>query len=448
MALNTIKDVRTQQLIDILNDIAKEINISSVEYYISERVWFYCKGILLPHEKKPDTIYHVVLHYLYRNSKIFNTIIETKEKVVDELMKYIQKTIEKYIEVYDYNYSKFDGYVEDISSTPREVRIYTLDDLKMDINDISNTIILLADAVRIYFELYHQKKLVVVFNENEQKEFKILENQIAHLLGIELKKILNSEKLMNFFGITTAEKEAFYDYTKASTAALDILLKIVEINPGDLQLLQFDRYTKLLNGNYQYRLISTESKDVKEDLDIINYKKIHVKSKAFINYKPLDRVSLIIDLPDKYRIHENPNIPKKKNTLLVSKNELSNKYKYSTLISVDDLKRERRYFESLIVTSEDDLLRWENDAISISKSTNVYVENESSSIRRSTSFLRLVDDRSLKIKNKTDKSLFESIKSTDLLVYEVKALSNRMDNIPLKYEDSNKEEILNLMQTT
>ena len=90
---------------------------------------------------------------------------------------------------------QFDRYVEMSTGKMPKKKIYEQENLEMDLNNIQNTISMLNEAIRVYLELYENRTLWALFNDGEAMSFKIKEAELAHVLGVEIKKIISNENL-------------------------------------------------------------------------------------------------------------------------------------------------------------------------------------------------------------------------------------------------------------
>ena len=101
-------------------------------------------------------------------------------------------------------------------------------------------------------------------------------------------------------------------------------------------------------------------KDPNQTLGV--YAKINYKSKAFIDYRPLEELSLILNFPEGYRIINSDRIIPN-HSLVVSKNHLSDNFKYTSLLSNFDKLNDRRYFLSLLLKKPSSMEQYQKDAI-------------------------------------------------------------------------------------
>ena len=108
------------------------------------------------------------------------------------------------------------------------------------------------------------------------------------------------------------------------------------------------------------------------------YSKINMRSKAFINFKPLEELSLALNFPEDYQIIRQSKKENPQHSLLISKNNLSDQFKYSTLITNYDKTDNRRYFESLFVVKPDEFTQLQKDAFP-SITTRVELANDDGS---------------------------------------------------------------------
>lgn len=255
---------------------------------------------------------------------------------------------------------KFDRYVEITNGNKPKDKIIKSEDLYMKLEDIQNTMGLLNEAVRNYYEIYHNKTLIATFTDEQIINFKIKESELAHLLGVNMKKIVMNEKYVDLFNITPKEIEYIMDNTYTldpnGSATIDVLHRIVDISNGNLLQFEEDRLRKI--DNYQYQTVENN-----KDSLLNEYSKWNMRSKAFIDFKPLEELSLVLNFPEGYKIIKQSKDENPQHSLLISKNKLSEQFKYSTLVANYNKKQDRRYFQSLFLRKPNEFEQLQQNSI-------------------------------------------------------------------------------------
>ena len=215
-------------------------------------------------------------------------------------------------------------------------------------------------AAEIIHEIYHNKTLIATFTDEQIINFKIKESELAHLLGVNMKKIVMNEKYVDLFNITPKEIEYIMDNTYTldpnGSATIDVLHRIVDISNGNLLQFEEDRLRKI--DNYQYQTVENN-----KDSLLNEYSKWNMRSKAFIDFKPLEELSLVLNFPEGYKIIKQSKDENPQHSLLISKNKLSEQFKYSTLVANYNKKQDRRYFQSLFLRKPNEFEQLQQNSI-------------------------------------------------------------------------------------
>ena len=295
---------------------------------------------------------------LIKNSYTYREICDNP--ACSDVFRFINNYMKKVLKYYDdlmlTNQEKFDRYVEFSNGNDPKDKIIKEEHLDMTIDDIQNTMQLLNEAVRNYYEIYNNKTLIATFSDEQIIEFKLKESELAHLLGIKLKEIVNNEEWCKLLNITDREKEYINDTTFTldpnRSAAVDILHKIVDMR-DDILNYEDDRLSKMEDYKYSVLNFSDDNEGIKKKNRF--YAKINARSKAFINFRPLEELSMALSFPKGYQVFKQ-NINQPYHSLLVTKNNLSEQYKYSTLIANADTSSGdfKTYFQSLLIKKPDE----------------------------------------------------------------------------------------------
>ena len=368
------------KVLTMINQELSRSNILNINHLIFRVSDILSKDLSIPKERLEDEIIGEINRLLVRNSITYKNIVDNPchSDVFSFINMYLKKVLKYYDKQIIKTKDKFDTYVsyEERLPGPKELKATNA---YMSIEDIQNTMHLLNEAVRKYFEIFNKKTLIATFSDQTIIDFKIEEGRLAHLLGLNLFKIVTNPSYVDLFKITQNEIDCMMDPTidPFSEVPMRILQKIIDISDGDLLQFEEDRLKKIENYDYRYVNYQTERDTLQ------NYSKINFKSKAFINFSPLEELSLALNFPEGYeliyqrmkRVEAGTEKPAQ-HSILLSKNNMSEQFKYSALISNFDSDKNRRYFMSLFVKKPEQFEEWQEDAISSSISTSVLLEND------------------------------------------------------------------------
>lgn len=371
-----------------INDELKHNNILNINNLLLKISIILGKSYDVPKEKLNDVIISETNKILINNSPTYNYVFSNNSsyEVFLFINEYMKKVLSYYDNLMTTGKEKFDRYVEITNGNRPKDKVIQSEDLYMKLEDIQNTMGLLNEAVRNYYEIYHNKTLIATFTDEQIINFKIKESELAHLLGVNMKKIVMNEKYVDLFHITPKEIEYIMDNTYTldpnGSAAIDVLHRIVDISNGDLLQFEEDRLRKM--NNYQYQTIENDNKD-----SLLNeYSKWNIRSKAFIDFKPLEELSLVLNFPEGYKIIKRSKDENSQHSLLISKNKLSEQFKYSTLVANYNKEQDRRYFQSLFLRKPNELEKLQQDSIpSITTKVELSSDDGSGSVIRDFSLL-------------------------------------------------------------
>ena len=371
-----------------INDELKHNNILNINNLLLKISIILGKSYDVPKEKLNDVIISETNKILINNSPTYNYVFSNNSsyEVFLFINEYMKKVLSYYDNLMTTGKEKFDRYVEITNGNRPKDKVIQSEDLYMKLEDIQNTMGLLNEAVRNYYEIYHNKTLIATFTDEQIINFKIKESELAHLLGVNMKKIVMNEKYVDLFHITPKEIEYIMDNTYTldpnGSAAIDVLHRIVDISNGDLLQFEEDRLRKM--NNYQYQTIENDNKD-----SLLNeYSKWNIRSKAFIDFKPLEELSLVLNFPEGYKIIKRSKDENSQHSLFISKNKLSEQFKYSTLVANYNKEQDRRYFQSLFLRKPNELEKLQQDSIpSITTKVELSSDDGSGSVIRDFSLL-------------------------------------------------------------
>ena len=299
---------------------------------------------------KLDKILIEVVKALLKKSYTFQTIFYKDDyyNLLYLIEKYVKNVSDYYIRIFSLDNNNLEEYVKIIDSgkLPSKKMIVG-NSLEMDLPRIQNTLHLLNEAVRKYYEIYYRKILITNFSNDEMIEFRIKESELAHLMGVNLKSIVRDSELVSALKITPEEIEAINDQTHTldplGSAAVSILHKMVAMSNDAILNLEEDRIKKSNGFIYPEK----SNRDVSKDFS--KYSKINMRSKAFIDFNPFEEVSMIINLPKGYSLIKQNLADNSNHSVLIAENPLSSVYNYTNLVSNYDISSYRRYFMSLLM---------------------------------------------------------------------------------------------------
>lgn len=366
-SLSDYDKIVIEDSLQILNQINNELNSNNVlnlNHLLLNLSNILGRDISISKDKLEEAILEEASIILSRYSNIYRELLDKNmySEVFLFINNYIKKVINYLNKIMITDKEKFEPYVSffDNGRTPKQKEVKE-QKLEMTIETIQNTMHLLNEAVRNYYEIYHNKTLIATFTDEQVIKFKIMEANLAHLLGVNLKAIVKNKEFVDLFHITSSEIECILDETYTldpnGSAAISVLHKIIDISDGNLLQFEYDRLKKI--DNYEYRYMKYK-KDPNQALGV--YAKINYKSKAFIDYRPLEELSLILNFPEGYRIINSDRIIPN-HSLVVSKNHLSDNFKYTSLLSNYDKLNDRRYFLSLLLKKPSSMEQYQKDAI-------------------------------------------------------------------------------------
>lgn len=345
-----------------INDELKYNNILNINNLLLKMSVILGENFDVSKEKLSDVIISETNKILVNYSPTYNYVFSDNSSY--EIFLFINEYMKKVLSYYDNlmttGKEKFDRYVEITNGNKPKPKIIKSENLYMKLEDIQNTMSLLNEAVRNYYEIYHNKTLIATFTDEQIINFKIKESELAHLLGVNMKKIVMNEKYVDLFNITPKEIEYIMDNTYTldpnGSATIDVLHRIVDISNGNLLQFEEDRLRKM--DNYQYQTVENN-----KDSLLNEYSKWNMRSKAFIDFKPLEELSLVLNFPEGYKIIKQSKDENPQHSLLISKNKLSEQFKYSTLVANYNKKQDRRYFQSLFLRKPNEFEQLQQNSI-------------------------------------------------------------------------------------
>lgn len=344
---------------EILNNISRElqkVGILNINELLLRLSRVYTKSSISAEDKTKFIINetHIILN---KSSKTYQEILFNPKysEVLLFIEEYIRTVLEYYKNINEYRKDDYDTQAKIIRNEIKIDKSFIKENnLVLTPEDINKTISILNEAVRRYYEIYYKKKMITTFSDGEIIDFQIEEARLAHLLGVNIKNIVSKAKYVDLYGISSDEVDAILNrqdtiegYEKSDKATISVLYKIIDTSDDTINF-ERDRLEKLFK--HQYR----SSEEYKQyDATLRKYSKINIKSKSFINFKPLEKVSMILNMPEGYSKINGIEHPI--HSLLISRNFLSGEYRWSNLVANRD--DSRVYFMSSLLSNKEDLFR-------------------------------------------------------------------------------------------
>jgi len=261
----------TLTVIKLINNEIRDSNFHNIEHMLLRVSAILSRDTSIPQEKIIEITLDEVRKILLNKSETYKVMYNTEKykQLLIFFEIYMKKLLKKYNEMMIKESKQFDRYVEMSTGKMPKKKIYEQENLEMDLNNIQNTISMLNEAIRVYLELYENRTLWALFNDGEAMSFKIKEAELAHVLGVEIKKIISNPRLVDVFKITKKEIDD-YNNNKGN-AAVSILLKLVEMTSGNLMHYEEDRLKKV-NEDAESILKDIDTDEIVES-KVINEKK-------------------------------------------------------------------------------------------------------------------------------------------------------------------------------
>ena len=225
----------------------------------------------------------------------------------------------------------------------------------MNVNEIQKTLLLMKEAVQVYYKVYNNKELIAELTTNnldssEYFNFQIKEKQLLHLLGVTTEQLKNNPDFQRLTG-------------NKNMNSIDILHWILTDIDGNNDLLQYSEdYVKKILSIKDFRINDFQTNSTTQ---LLNYYKIRSKSQTFLKYGPFEKVSLVAKL-GKNNFGEQKTLSRNSNSTvaMVSKAETFKKYPWAYFGLVN--KENNQYVETLQIDSSEnkkDLFMYSKPAI-------------------------------------------------------------------------------------
>ena len=225
----------------------------------------------------------------------------------------------------------------------------------MSVNEIQKTLLLMKEAVQVYYKVYNNKELIAELTTNnsdssEYFNFQIKEKQLLHLLGVTTEQLKNNPDFQRLTG-------------NKNMNSIDILHWILTDIDGNNDLLQYSEdYVKKILSIKDFRINDFQTNSTTQ---LLNYYKIRSKSQTFLKYGPFEKVSLVAKL-GKNNFGEQKTLSRNSNSTvaMVSRAETFKKYPWAYFGLVN--KENNQYVETLQIDSSEnkkDLFMYSKPAI-------------------------------------------------------------------------------------
>ncbi len=316
--------------------------IAGINDELRQRGIFDCEYMLINNSIKD------VIHLLEDESKLYNYYQNT-EKSFSEYLECYFECVKKYYDnllIKGMNTDKVaDKYLKKLKEPTKkdgEYVQYDRSNIGLIMNDVSNTIRLMREAVLTYYKVYHNKKLLAeliysVSRNNELLEFQIKEEQLLHLLGVNINQLRNNSDFQRLTG-------------RRYMNSREILEWIVRDSEGKNDLLQYSEdFLKHMVSNMETLIpIVKEQYALETTKQLINYCKARSKSQTFLKYGPFEKVSLVAKLRDGKKLSVNS----QSDVAMITRAESFKKYPWAYFGSASS--NGERYIETLQIGSGDE----------------------------------------------------------------------------------------------
>ncbi|MBE6149319.1 MAG: hypothetical protein E7170_01175 [Firmicutes bacterium] len=387
----TENELKKNTFLEVVYQIDKELNKKgsfNIEYYILFLSSSISKDLSVKtYEYFQNEVLKYINMHLLQSSETYNSVFNDEE-LCTLFNDYFKKIVKYYYESFIKESKHFEDYV-DIENSAKSFnkKNISTDELGFSIENIQNTMALLNESLRLYYEVYNNRVLIATFSDEQKMQFRIKESELAHLLGINLVKIIdenmadalnlpdNLKKILLLKAAHFKEKDEVKKlelYKKImlldpyNSSTIELLHRFLDTKNGNLFEYEEDRIKKVLNG-HEYNVRDFGSKNDGKIESSRVYSKANIKAKAFIKFKPLEDLSMLLSLPDNHELIKikQKNIEKgiqdpSQYDVLISDSDLSENYKYTTLLNNIDRKDKRRYFESLLIKTPEGIEELKN----------------------------------------------------------------------------------------
>ena len=352
--MNEAMEMKLQQILDfrrVISMINKELKSKSI---------YDCEYMLI--NNSIEDVIHVLedqsnYYNIIRNAKYDSNI--TFEGLLESYFISVKQYYEKLLIKEGKNDSIADKYhrklVEPVKDKNGNYLIYDKSNVDMSINEIQKTLLLMKEAVQVYYKVYNNKELIAELTTNnldssEYFNFQIKEKQLLHLLGVTTEQLKNNPDFQRLTG-------------NKNMNSIDILHWILTDIDGNNDLLQYSEdYVKKILSIKDFRINDFQTNSTTQ---LLNYYKIRSKSQTFLKYGPFEKVSLVAKL-GKNSLGKQKTLSRNSNSTIamVSRAETFRKYPWAYFGLVN--KKNDQYVETLQIDSSEnkkDLFMYSKPAI-------------------------------------------------------------------------------------
>lgn len=346
MKLHQILDFR--KVISIINNELKSKGIYDCEYMLINNS---IEDVIHVLEDESDC-YNIIRNDKYDNNITFKGLLESYFVNVKGYYEKLLIKEGKNDSIADKYHKKL---VEPTKDKNKNYLIYDKSNIDMSVKEIQKTLLLMKEAVQVYYKVYNNKELIAELTTNnidssEYFNFQIKEKQLLHLLGVTTEQLRNNPDFQKSTGNKNMD-------------SIDILHWILTDIDGNNDLLQYSEdYIKKILSIKDFRINDFQTNSATQ---LLNYYKIRSKSQTFLKYGPFEKVSLVAKL-GKNSFGEQKTLSKNSHSTvaMVSRAETFKKYPWAYFGLVDN--KDNQYVETLQIDSSEnkkDLFMYSKPAI-------------------------------------------------------------------------------------
>lgn len=352
--MNEAMDIKLQQILDfrkvilLINKELKSKGIYDCEYMLINNS---IEDVIHVLEEQSDC-YNIIRNDKYDNDITFKGLLESYFISVKQYYEKLLIKEGKSDSIADKYHRKL---VEPIKDKSGNYLIYDKSNIDMSVNEIQKTLLLMKEAVQVYYKVYNNKELIAELTTNnsdssEYFNFQIKEKQLLHLLGVTTEQLKNNPDFQRLAG-------------NKNMNSIDILHWILTDIDGNNDLLQYSEdYVKKILSIKDFRINDFQTNSTTQ---LLNYYKIRSKSQTFLKYGPFEKVSLVAKL-GKNNFGEQKTLSRNSNSTvaMVSRAETFKKYPWAYFGLVN--KENNQYVETLQIDSSEnkkELFKYSKPAI-------------------------------------------------------------------------------------
>lgn len=352
--MNEAMEIKLHQILDfrkVISMINKELKSKGIydcEYMLINNS---IEDVIHVLEDQSDC-YNIIRNDKYDNDITFKGLLESYFISVKQYYEKLLIKEGKSDSISDKYHRKL---VEPIKDKSGNYLIYDKSNIDMSVNEIQKTLLLMKEAVQVYYKVYNNKELIAELTTNnsdssEYFNFQIKEKQLLHLLGVTTEQLKNNPDFQRLTG-------------DKNMNSIDILHWILTDIDGNNDLLQYSEdYVKKILSIKDFRINDFQTNSTTQ---LLNYYKIRSKSQTFLKYGPFEKVSLVAKL-GKNNFGEQKTLSRNSNSTvaMVSRAETFKKYPWAYFGLVN--KENNQYVETLQIDSSEnkkDLFMYSKPAI-------------------------------------------------------------------------------------